>query len=117
MTTLLRSLKALADESRLRILWMLEDGPLCVCEIQEVLALAQSTVSRHLQILEEVGFVVSEKNGPWKHYRLNPLPQAPLQALLATARLAAASEEEARSVRKRARDAHREDLCSAPSAA
>ena len=108
---LLTALKALADESRLRIVWMLEQRPLCACEIQAVLGLAQSTVSRHLQILEDIGFIASERAGPWKNYRLHPVPAPVVQGLLAQARMAAAGNGEARQVREAARQACREDLC------
>ena len=111
MTSLLRPLKALADESRLRILWMLEDRPLCVCELQAALSLAQSTVSRHLQILEESGFVVSEKDGSWKNYRLHPSPAPAVQAFLSAVRLAAASNDEAAALREQVSAIGREDLC------
>jgi ArsR family transcriptional regulator len=104
-------LKALADESRLRVLWMVEERPLCVCEIQAVLGLAQSTVSRHLQILEDAGFLLSERDGMWKNYRLNPAPAPLVQGLLAQVRLAASQHGEAQRVRGAARDACRQDLC------
>jgi len=103
--------KALADESRLRILWLVEERPLCVCEIQAVLGLAQSTVSRHLQILEDAGFVASERDGLWKNYRLCPAPPPLAQGLLAQVRLAALGNDEAQRLRGAARQACREDLC------
>lgn len=111
MDHLLAPFKALADESRLRILWMLEPRELCACEIQEVLGLAQSTVSRHLQILEDAGFVVSERAGPWKNYRMNPVPPPLAQGLLAQVRVAAETSPEATAVREKAAAACREDLC------
>jgi DNA-binding transcriptional ArsR family regulator len=81
-------LKAFADESRLRIISLLEAGELCVCEIQPVLKLAQSTVSRHLQALEEVGVIAGRRQGTWKYYRLHPHPSPQVQALLGTVRQA-----------------------------
>jgi len=108
---LLSLLRALADESRLRVLWMLEERPLCVCEIQAVLGLAQSTVSRHLQILEDAGLLASERDGAWKNYRLSPVPSPPAQGLLAQVRLAALTSGEAQRVREAARQACRENLC------
>jgi ArsR family transcriptional regulator len=63
--------KALSDRNRLRILKMLEVKPLCVCEIREVLNLANSTVSKHLSILREADFILDEKDGKWVNYRLN----------------------------------------------
>ena len=50
---------------------MLQVRPLCVCEIQAVLNLATSTVSKHLAILRDAGFVVDEKKQKWVNYRLN----------------------------------------------
>jgi len=108
---LLALLKALADDSRLRILWMLEERELCVCEIQALLGLAQSTVSRHLQILEDAGVVTATRDGLWKNYRLHPTPTAMVQSLLATVRLAAASDPQVVAVRQRAKDVCRQQLC------
>jgi ArsR family transcriptional regulator len=67
-----RVFKALSDSNRIRILKMLEVRPLCVCEITEVLKLAPSTVSKHLSILRDAGFIVDEKEGKWVNYYLNP---------------------------------------------
>jgi ArsR family transcriptional regulator len=69
--------KALSDSNRLRILKMLENGSLCVCEIRAVLNLANSTVSKHLSILRDAGFILDEKNGKWVDYRLNNKVEEP----------------------------------------
>jgi ArsR family transcriptional regulator len=61
--TLLKSLKALADGNRLRILRLLMDRPRCVCELQAALGVAQPTVSKHLSILEEAGWVDKQRQG------------------------------------------------------
>jgi ArsR family transcriptional regulator len=66
--------KALSDSNRLRILKMLQSKYLCVCEITEVLGLATSTVSKHLSILRDIGFIIEEKDGKWVNYRINPYP-------------------------------------------
>jgi DNA-binding transcriptional ArsR family regulator len=71
MRTLTRIFKALSDSNRLRIIKMLEQGPLCVCEITAVLNLASSTVSKHLSILRDAELILDEKRGKWVHYRLN----------------------------------------------
>ncbi|MEW6236216.1 MAG: metalloregulator ArsR/SmtB family transcription factor [Candidatus Omnitrophota bacterium] len=63
--------KALGDEHRLRALLALRDGELCVCQIVELLALAPSTVSKHMSILKHAGWVDSVKRGRWVHYRLS----------------------------------------------
>ncbi|MCF7822600.1 MAG: metalloregulator ArsR/SmtB family transcription factor [Candidatus Marinimicrobia bacterium] len=62
--------KALSDQNRLRILMMLKDKPMCVCEIVNVLQLANSTVSKHLSILRNVDLIMDEKDGRWVNYRL-----------------------------------------------
>lgn len=61
--------KALADESRLRILLALRQSELCVCELTEMLDLAPSTVSKHLSILRQAGLAESRKLGRWVHVR------------------------------------------------
>src|SRR4030042_7078828 len=66
-----RMFKALSDSNRLRILKMLQVKPLCVCEITDVLQLATSTVSKHLSILKETGFIIEEKDGKWVNYSIN----------------------------------------------
>ena len=63
MKILLKSLKALADANRLRIIRLLMDRPRCVCELQAALGIAQPTVSKHLSILEEAGWVDKQRQG------------------------------------------------------
>lgn len=76
--------KALADLTRLRILLLLVDKPeLCVCELTQVLALAQPKISRHLAILRESGLLLDRKVGLWVYYRLHPeLPAWVMQTLI-----------------------------------
>ncbi len=62
--------KALGHPGRLRVLAMLRDGPLCVCQITSVLDLAGSTVSVHLSELRRAGLVAEQKQGKWVYYRL-----------------------------------------------
>ncbi|MHB1380892.1 MAG: ArsR/SmtB family transcription factor [Thermoleophilia bacterium] len=62
--------KALSDETRLRIIALLLDGELCVCELMAILGLPQSTVSRHLAYLKNSGLVDDRRAGKWMHYRL-----------------------------------------------
>jgi len=70
MKTTTDQLKALGDETRLRILALLAERELCVCEILAVLELPQSTVSRHLAILRRAGWVLDRRQGSWMYYRL-----------------------------------------------
>jgi ArsR family transcriptional regulator, arsenate/arsenite/antimonite-responsive transcriptional repressor len=62
--------KALADETRVRVLMSLRGGELCVCQITELLGFAPSTVSKHLSILHHAGLVESRKAERWVYYRL-----------------------------------------------
>ena len=64
--------KALGDETRLRIMGLLIDGKeLCVCDIMAALDLPQSTVSRHLSNLRNVGLVNDRRQGIWMNYKIN----------------------------------------------
>jgi len=60
--------KALADETRLRILNLLAHGELCVCEIEHALEIGQSKASRHLAYLRNAGLVTDRREGPWMYY-------------------------------------------------
>lgn len=62
--------KAAADPCRLRILKLLKEGELCVCEIMTALSKPQSSTSHHLSILREAGLVKERKDGKWSYYRL-----------------------------------------------
>lgn len=64
--------KALGEETRLKMMGLLKDGELCVCDFMEVLDLAQSTTSRHLAYLKNSGWVVGRREGKWMYYRLHP---------------------------------------------
>ncbi len=63
-------LKALSDSTRLKILYLLSYGELCVCEIMCALDKPQSSVSHHLNILKNLGFIKGRKEGVWIHYSL-----------------------------------------------
>jgi DNA-binding transcriptional ArsR family regulator len=78
-----RMLKAAADVTRLRILRMLDDGELCVCQIVEVLGLSQSTVSKHLLLMRNAGLIEDEKRGKWVFYRRAERGKSGLQGALA----------------------------------
>ncbi len=65
-----QTFKALSDDTRLRILGLLLEGELCVCELMAILGLPQSTISRHLAYLKHSGLVDDRREGVWMHYRL-----------------------------------------------
>ena len=60
--------KALGDETRMRILALLENQELCACQIIEMFELANSTISRHLAVLKQAGLVQSRKSGRWIYF-------------------------------------------------
>lgn len=74
--------KALADETRLRILGLLLTGEICVCDIHESLKIPQSKASRHLAYLRRAGLVETRRDGLWVHYRLGKLIDPVLNAIL-----------------------------------
>ena len=112
MQELLKVLKAAGDESRLRILNILRVRPMCVCEIADVLGLAQSTVSRHLKILEESDLLARTKDGLWVEYRLTQPSKGSLQQrTLALVADVLADEEAVRADREKARSVDRYVLC------
>jgi ArsR family transcriptional regulator len=80
-------LRALADPVRLRLLSMIaahEDGEACVCDLTEPLDLSQPTVSHHLKVLVDSGFLTRAKRGTWSFYRLVPGSLNAVAGLLTT---------------------------------
>jgi len=65
------TLKALADENRLRIINLLIEQELCVCEIETMLDLTQTNVSRHLAKLKNAKLITPFKDAQWVHYRIS----------------------------------------------
>jgi ArsR family transcriptional regulator len=63
--------KALADDTRLRVLKLLGSGELCVCEMSAALDLEQPRLSFHLRILKDAGIVLDRRQERWIVYRLN----------------------------------------------
>ena len=70
MNDLVMIFKALSDETRLRIIKLLEQGELCVCDITAALDMVQPKVSFHLSTLKEAGLIRDRKQGKWIHYSL-----------------------------------------------
>ena len=68
MKPFIKVMKALSDPNRVKIIKMLQQKNLCVCEIQNALQISQPNVSRHLKILEEAGLVDYQKDGLWVNY-------------------------------------------------
>lgn len=115
MITLIQIASALGEPNRVRILLALRHGPLCVCQITELLGLATSTVSKHLALLKQVGLVTSRKEGRWIHYSLpkeqaDPMVGGALEWVLSSlARKPQVTEDDAALARIRELD--KEELC------
>jgi ArsR family transcriptional regulator len=71
MKDLIKPIKALSDETRLRILKVLLERECCVCEIMQALDVSQSRASRNLGILEDAGFLKSKRDGVWIVYSID----------------------------------------------
>ncbi len=70
MRELVKVFKALGDRNRLRILKMLQQKKMCVCELSAALEITRPSVSRHLGLLKDAGLVQDERNGQWIDYSL-----------------------------------------------
>jgi len=64
-------LKALADPTRLKVIYLLKNRAMCTCEIMAALNLTEPNASHHLNLLERNGIVRSQKTGKWVFYKLN----------------------------------------------
>ncbi|MNX60109.1 HTH-type transcriptional repressor AseR [compost metagenome] len=73
-----RLFKALGDEVRLRLLHLVKDQEVCVCDLVDVLGMPQGTLSHHLSVLSQAGLVTARKQGRWNYYQATPLARAPL---------------------------------------
>ena len=80
--TLEQLFKAMADQTRLRILALVAGGEVCVCDIHETLGIPQPRASRHLAYLRRTGLVLDRKDGLWVYYRLADPEDPVLQTLL-----------------------------------
>src|SRR3954451_24593211 len=97
--------KALADETRLRILGLLLTGEVCVCDVHESLKIPQPTASRHLAYLRRAGLVQTRRDGLWIHYRLASVTDPVLKVVMASVQHAlthvAAVQRDAQRLHKR----------------
>ncbi len=114
------ALKAVGDPTRTRILKLLEAGGLCVCQVQAVLGLAPSTVSKHLAILKHAGLVEDRRDGKWIEYALSEGSHNPhVDRVLALLRGPLDREPAVLADRRRLREIRsipRVELCALPSA-
>ncbi len=72
MRELISVAKALSDPSRVRILIALRGRELCVCELCDVLAMTQSTLSTHLKVIRQAELISARREGKWMYYQIAP---------------------------------------------
>lgn len=71
MRDLLKAIRALSDETRLRLLNLLLERECCVCEVMQALDISQTRASRNLSVLYDAGFLKLRKEGLWSFYSIN----------------------------------------------
>lgn len=71
MKSLINFFRAMGEETRVKILMMLFEEEMCICELIEELQLSQSAVSHHVKILKQAGLVNDRRNGKWTFYSIN----------------------------------------------
>jgi len=86
MPSILKTLRVVADPSRLRILLLLAGEELSVAELQEILTMGQSTISTHLAQLKQAGLVEDRRTGKNSLYKIGPANSTPLDQILSLAR-------------------------------
>ena len=95
--------RALGDETRLRMIWLLMNhSELCVCDFMEILGCPQSRASRHLRYLYHAGIVEDRRQGLWIYYRLRKPASAQVAGSLKTLRQAFSALEEAETLLEKA---------------
>ncbi len=87
--------KALGDETRLQMIWLLfHHEELCVCDFMEVLGVTQSKASRHLRNLYHAGLVTDRREGTWSYYTLEPSDDELVKTHMEALRLSLATRPE-----------------------
>ncbi|MGD8882812.1 MAG: metalloregulator ArsR/SmtB family transcription factor [Desulfobacterales bacterium] len=82
MKDFIKVMKALSDPNRVKILKLLQQKTMCVCELQGAIQISQPSVSKHLKLLEEAGLVDYKKEGLWVNYYLADGKASPYAASL-----------------------------------
>jgi len=112
MKNFIKVMKGLSDPNRVKIVKMLQNKLMCVCEIQEALHISQSSVSKHLKILEEAGLVDYKKDGLWVNYYLTDGMKSPYaSSIIGNLRHWLEDEPEIIDLIKRLPHIRREEVC------
>jgi ArsR family transcriptional regulator len=86
---IIKAVKALSDETRLRMLYLLFQRECCVCEVMQVLGISQTRASRNLSVLYDAGFLKLRKEGLWAYYSIDRASMEEYLSLLLDAAQAA----------------------------
>jgi ArsR family transcriptional regulator len=112
MKNFIQVMKAVSDPNRVKVLKMLQNKSMCVCEMQAALQIAQPSVSKHLKLLEDSGLVGSRKDGLWVNYYLTDGSSSPYAAVvLEKLRHWLEDDPEVSELVKRLPEIRREDVC------
>jgi ArsR family transcriptional regulator, arsenate/arsenite/antimonite-responsive transcriptional repressor len=112
MKTFIKVMKALSDPNRVKIIKLLQQKVVCVCELQVALGISQPSVSKHLKILEEAGLVDFQKDGLWVNYFLSNGHQSPYAAsLLGNIKHWLNDDPQVAELVKKAPSLNREEIC------
>ncbi len=112
MKAFVKVMKALSDPNRVKIVKLLQQKVMCVCELQGALGISQPSVSKHLKILEEAGLVEYQKDGLWVNYYLADGNHSPYAAsLLGNIKHWLDDDPEVDDLIKKAPFLNREELC------
>lgn len=109
MTKSVLFFRALADETRWRVVRLVMDRALCVCELADILGMPQSSVSSHVQVIRKAGLLESERRGKWTYFRIHPKHLPLLRRILDS--FPAGAQHKADLKRAGARLANRENSC------
>jgi ArsR family transcriptional regulator len=108
----IKVMKALSDPNRVKLLKILQEKMMCVCEIREALGIAQPTASKHLKVLEAAGLVGHMKDGLWVNYYLTDGRMSPYAASsLGHLKHWLADDPEVVTLKKRLAGICREEIC------
>jgi ArsR family transcriptional regulator len=111
MKEFIKVMKALSDPNRVKLLKILQQKELCVCEIRAALGIAQPTVSKHLKVLESAGLVGRRKEGLWVNYTLTGGGSPYAAALLGNLKYWLSEDEEIRAMAEKISAIKREEIC------
>jgi len=112
MKYFIKVMKALSDPNRVKIVKLLQQKMMCVCELQAALRISQPNVSKHLKILEASGLIESRKDGLWVNYFLADGNHNPYVAsLLGNLKHWLNHDPEVADLIKKAPFIHREEIC------